>query len=475
MFNPATIDKFSDPALERIVLASVLKNAMLTSDLLAEFKGENPFLIPLHKQIFNLIKNLHNKDFKSFDLENIVGEATRLNLLDVSKNYNYLESLLLIDVDYNNFSKYLSKLLDVFLKYKLREVLSTELQDIDRMSIEEPDFNASDLFSKVESKLLSFSLDAKFSDSDSIDFSSVVNTYIKNRIDNPQDLLGISSGFSNLDECIYGLEPGKLTVFCARPSVGKSTILLNVGANCVYNSDDDGVVVYIDTEMSWDQQMSRLLSYLSGVPEYDIKSGKFTLRDDAYNNVMKAVNVISGGKFLHHTYVNSNVEGLISIIKSYHHKYKIKLVIFDYIKITMSAVSRFNAHIKDNQYLALLVSSLKDLSRILNIPILSAAQLNREADNKDGAAGSHIYGTDAILQFSDYVFALMPKSKTRVEEEGGWKNSGTHFLRVLKNRFGVSKDLSFIFDKSILSFFVAPIDNTNIKPTLIQEPSTFEF
>jgi hypothetical protein len=153
-----------------------------------------------------------------------------------------------------------------------------------------------------------------------------------------------------------------LTVICARPKLGKSTFLCNIGANVAYKLLKP--VLYVDTEMDFDQWRSRMLSMMSGVDERRIKHGGYT--DQEYFNIQQASDLIKKGNLFHEYMPGYSVDKLAAVYNKYKHVEGIELAVFDYIKEPPGGSKDKNR--KEYQLLGDVTTALKDMSGELQIP-----------------------------------------------------------------------------------------------------------
>ena len=223
---------------------------------------------------------------------------------------------------------------------------------------------------------------------------------------------GLSSGFDKYDKMTMGLVGGELTAFGARAKTGKSTILINMAEHVAINLKKD--VLYIDTEMQTEEQEFRLLSLVSGIPEHEFKTGSFNKDTDfgkakhKMELIENAIQKIESGR-LHHVYLpNFTPEKISALAKKFKRQLDIGLLIFDYIKLSDNGdVSR--------EYIELgrLTGKLKEIAGVLDIPVLTAVQLNRSAVDTDFVNESMVAGSDRI---GHLVNRLVLMRKTTLEE-----------------------------------------------------------
>jgi replicative DNA helicase len=232
--------------------------------------------------------------------------------------------------------------------------------------------------------------------------------------------------------------PGTLTVVCARPGEGKSTILSNIGSYVAYRLKKP--VLYIDTEMGFDEWRPRIISMMSDVPERKVKHGGYTEKE--LYNINRATELIKKGKYFHEYMPGYSVDKLAAIYKKYKYVEDIGLAIFDYIKAPPG--EKFGSK-KEYQVLGDVTTALKDLAGELEIPFICANQISRQDDVAD---------SDRIIRYADVLMFF----KKRTNEEMGKvspfeKEYGYYKLIIKKSRRGgttPSEGIGYDFIKKIL-------------------------
>ncbi|MBL5776974.1 AAA family ATPase [Bacillus sporothermodurans] len=255
---------------------------------------------------------------------------------------------------------------------------------------------------------------------------------LKQRLLQPQDVIGLKTGWRAFDKASLGLVDGELTIVGARSKVGKSTVLLNW---CKKISINDNIpVLYIDTEMYKEEQEDKLLSMLSGVPHSEIRNGMFGKDTpngharDKIKRVQEASRKLANAPFYHVYLPNFTLEKVQALARKYQLEKKVRLIVFDYIKLPSS-----NGNLGDKEYQALgyLTSGLKDIAGQLQVPVISAVQLNRGAVGKEDITEADIAGSDRILQLANRVCFL----RRSTEEEFAYTGA-THQFKIHLQRMG---------------------------------------
>jgi len=262
-------------------------------------------------------------------------------------------------------------------------------------------------------------------------------------------MMGLSTGYPILDEHIDGLVPGTLTVVAARPKMGKSTFLSNIATHVAYR--EDVPILYIDTEMPFDQWRDRIVAGMSGIPEREIKHGGYDR--ETWNTIMyKCVKLVEKGQLYHEFMPGYTVEKLTALYKKYHMKHGIGLMVFDYLKEPDS--SSIERQRREYQVLGDVTTRLKDLAGTLDIPCLTAVQLNRDENIAD---------SDRIARYADIICQWMYRDKEEKEEgDDRGINCGSHKLLIRETRRGgmtTDKGIGYNFWKK--SLFIEEVDTNN--------------
>jgi hypothetical protein len=293
-----------------------------------------------------------------------------------------------------------------------------------------------DLINDVEFGLLNLMQSDDISD-DPEDIFLNMDAYVEKILNNKVDMVGMSTGFPILDDRIDGFIDGTLNVIAAYKKGGKSCMSMCIALHAAFKL---GIpILYVDTEMSSEQVYPRMLSRLTRIPEKRIKRGQ--IADNEREILTLASKALTTkGKYFHKYMPGFTLDAVVALIKKYHSKYGIGLVIFDYIK---SGAQEDFSNIKEYQLLGNTTITLKDLSGILNIPILAAVQRGRSGDIAD---------SDRIARYADTVIILEEKTKEEVEKLGF--QGGLHKFVIRHSRRGGETPIEGIgvhFRKSILS------------------------
>lgn len=433
---------FHRPTDERALLSFCFKDINYFYTLAQKLTQED-FLSLDNSLIYTIFSSLSHKNIQKFDLPLIVNAAQEGQVLENIGGMDYLHSISDMPVSEENFEIYLKNVLEASTKLKLYGMLKERARLIEDNAKEGVD--SIDLIGKLENDILDLSTESK-AIKEPQNMSDGLRELIEGRKDNAVDRIGISTGHPILDKQIDGLVPGTLTVVAARPKMGKSTFLSNIAAYVAYQEQIP--VLYIDTEMTFDQWRDRIIACMSGVEERDIKHGGYD--DGTYNKIIeKCVRIAENGKLFHEFMPGFSIEKIVALYKKYKIKHNIGLMVFDYLKEPdPSSVERQR---KEYQILGDVTTRLKDLAGELGIPALTAVQLNRDKDIAD---------SDRIARYADVICLWSKKTKEEIEQGGD--RAGSHKLVIRETRRGGatgSEGIGYYFFKKTL--YIQEVDNAD--------------
>jgi replicative DNA helicase len=427
---------FCNPNDERALLSYCFQNANFYYDLANKLEA-NAFLDPDHSTLFTIFGVLEQQGTSSFDLAMVVNVAQQaFGSLQSIGGIDYLKSINNMKVANSNFDIYLASVLEAYTKYKLYVIVNDNLKDIEKNA--KAGLDSEDLIGSIENKILDLSTESMSIDEPKNAIEGL-RELIEERMENPVKQMGISTGYKILDSQIDGLVPATLNVVSARPKMGKSSLLSNIAYYVAYIGGPKYPVLYVDTEMGFGQWRDRILSSMSGVPERVVKHGGYTSED--YEKLKRAASIMEKGKLFHEYMPGYTVDKLSALYKKYKLKHDIGLMVFDYIKEPDSR--SVDARRKEYQILGDVTTKLKDLTGSLNIPCLTAVQLNRDEKVAD---------SDRIVRYADTIMEWKYKTKEEVEAKG---IQGGQFKLVVREtrRGGMTPEegIGYLFRKSWLN------------------------
>lgn len=430
---------FCRPADERALIAYCMKDLSNYFAVCSKLVP-NDFLYNQHELMMLTFQSLASKGSEKFDANLIIAEASAGGFLDNIGGVKYIQTISNISLSQENFNIHLDSVVESATKYKLYKIMHDKMATMAENA--KDGLRSADILSSVESEIMDLSMSG-FNIDEPINLSDGLEEYLESLRETAITLSGLSTGYPILDKQIDGMIPGTLMVVAARKKMGKSALLTNVATHVAYRL---GIpVLYVDTELSFKTWRTRAIANLSGVKERDIIHGGYD--DVTYAKLRKCSELIKRGKLFHEYMPGYSVDKLVALYKKYKYKEKIGLIVFDYLKEPDSA--SVDRQRKEYQLLGDVTTKLKDLSGQLDIPALTAVQLNRDNDVAD---------SDRIARYADIICHWGTRDKDELEEGGN--ACGTHKLVIRDTRRGGATSehgIGYMFFKEQLNIKEVPI------------------
>ena len=257
---------------------------------------------------------------------------------------------------------------------------------------------------------------------------------------NDGDITGVATGLSTIDLKLSGLQPAQLILLAARPAMGKTAL----GLTMAWNAAREGKsVAFFSLEMSTLQLNYRLLSMVSMIDLEQVMNGR--IKDDEWELLFRATKEIAQKDIYVDETPGITLSEMRSKLKRLKAEVGVDLVVIDYLQLMQADGRQEN---RQNE-IASISRGLKSLSKELNCPILSLAQLSREADKRADHKPilSDLRESGAIEQDADVVMLLYREDYYDEEE-----NPNIAKVIVAKHRNGATGTLDLFFNKPCTTF-----------------------
>jgi replicative DNA helicase len=257
---------------------------------------------------------------------------------------------------------------------------------------------------------------------------------------------GIPSGFYDLDEMLGGFNPGEMTVIAARPAMGKTAFVLNLmdhaAAHHCEALDRYPTVLFYSLEMGQAQIVQRMLCAKSGVEAHRMRNGR--LADREYSDLMEAAGAMSRQRIFIDDTPGLSILALRSRARRVKAEHGLDMIVIDYLQLLSAKAEN------RQQEISVISRSLKELSRELEIPVITLAQLSRSVESREEKRPqlSDLRESGSIEQDADVVMMLYrPEYYFPIEE-----NRGKAQVLVVKHRNGATGTIDLQFQGSLLRF-----------------------
>ncbi len=449
-------DNLYNLAFERSILSSIVFEPQQFDELSTALNKED-FYLPSHQDIF-IAMNLLMGQNQPIDEEFLKKELIKIKKFDEQVMLEILSANPI-----SNTTAYVKEIKDKSLKRHLL-ALTTEIK---RVTIEE-ELPSEEVIDLVEKKLYEITQDSQTSDfKDSPQMTADTMDYIKEmKARGNSILVGVDTGFHELNKMTTGFGKGDLIIIAARPAMGKTSFVLNT-VNSLINQGKG--VAFFSLEMPAEQLMLRLLSIQTSIPLQQLRLGD--MNENQWTSLYGAIDKMNGAKLFVDDQGSININQLRSKLRKLKTQHpEIEIAVIDYLQI-MQGVGKADRH----QQVSEISRGLKMLARELEIPIVALSQLNRalEARNDKRPMLSDIRESGSIEQDADIILFVYRDDvylyKEEKEREKAAKADGKEFISeyiekeeedaeiiIGKQRNGPTGHVKLVFQKKLTRFVDAP-------------------
>ena len=414
---------------------SVLGALLIDSDAIVkvvEFLRPKHFYTEAHKKIFTAILALYEKR-KPTDLITVPNQLKKMKDLTKVGGVSYLTELVNIVPSSANIEHYASLIKDDAIRRSLLSVSG----DIGSLVFKEKDVTV--LLDSSEQLLFSISQD---NDSgDIIPISQVIERTFE-RLDELSKtkgaLRGVPTGLKTLDKMLSGLQREELIILAARPSVGKSSLALNIAQHAAIRSKK--TVLLFSLEMGQESLVDRMISAQGDIDNWKITTGN--LEDDDFEKYSMALGELSEASVFIDDTPGLSVLEMRTKARRLQMEHPIDIIMVDYMQLVKApqAESRVQEVSKISQ-------GLKNLARELKVPVLALSQLSRAVEQRGGDKRpqlSDLRDSGSIEQDADVVlFLYRPDEEDRESLQ----------LVIAKHRNGPTGEIDLYFRGDRTKFY----------------------
>jgi replicative DNA helicase len=406
---------------EEAVLGSILKSASSIARVADILRPEYFYEVP-HRHIFRAMLALF-RDGQPVDYQTIADRLQQLGLYEPAGGVLYLSQL--------NLATPTASLIDHYAAivqrtHMLRRLISAA-HSIAVDAYRDPE-DTQAVLARAESLILACRLDGFGPQTDWTpqQWTEAVMESISAR--QGGELAGYGTGLHALDRMTLGLRGGKVYVLCARTSVGKSVLALQIAENVAAKH---GTVLYASGEMKPEELGERLVVSASGVDAERLATGSLEL--DEGNQVMEVLQrFAAGGLYFRHGGIMDVPTIRANALRWRAETGRLALIVVDYVQQLEDLEGDGRSRERN---VALASSRLKRLAVELDVPIIAVAQLNRDPEHRVDKRPvlSDLRESGAIENDADMVVAMYREEMYSPSDS----NAGLLQLIMLKNRAGV--------------------------------------
>jgi replicative DNA helicase len=337
----------------------------------SDFLHADDFYRDAHHTIYEVILQLY-EEHEPADFITICDELERRNKLDEVGGASYITSLI-NQVPTSGNVEFYARIVE--RTAILRRLIHAAGQ-IAAIAYEEGDADIA--LDKAEQ--LIFNISQRHARSDFTHMRDVLAEYM-NKLDQLHEhrgtIVGVPTGFTDLDRITGGLQKSDLIVLAARPGIGKSSLALSLAHNTALKFHNS--IALFSLEMSKDQLAQRLLSMDARIDQQRLRTG--IIEEDEWDRIVYAMDTLSESNIWIDDTAGISTMEMRSKARRLHAEHNIDLIIVDYLQL-MQATIGGKRNENRVQEISEISRSLKGLARELNIPVLALAQLSRAVESR---------------------------------------------------------------------------------------------
>ncbi len=445
---------------EQALLGCILLDGKAFDNVIPFTKEADDFYDPKHKRIFKAMLELYEADSAIDSLTTIEALRTKGQLEDAG-GASYVSSLADSVPTSANVEEYAKIVKD---KSILRHLIDLSTRIIETSFKEE--YNPDEILAKAETDI--FNVTNKKQKDSTVRLKDIVGQVyedMKLLAGSDRTLLGLATGFKKLDDLMSGLQKSELIILAARPSVGKTSLALNIAYNSGTKEQQPANILIFSLEMNAIDIIRRFFAVGANVNLIKIRTGRFINKEEEHR-ILDVAGKLSDS----HIWLDTDDNNVLDIRAKARSKMNelkkdgktLDLVIVDYLQLVRPSDMR----VPREQQIFFITRSLKILAKEIDAPVMALSQLNREPEKRERTRGkerkvpprlSDLRESGAIEQDADVVIFIDREDE---EEQSSFTYEGDsqqHIFRkcrliIAKNRNGPTGEQKVVFVQDFTTF-----------------------
>jgi replicative DNA helicase len=435
----------SDPSAERGLLSAIYHYGDKAYSEVSDLVDSNSFTIDSNNHIYSCLKHICEKEQRNsfnIDIASVYSAAKELgidHILSKKEEAQHLKAIIDFPAKLENVKKFAAKIKKLQIARKLHEKLENVQDQILEVKGSE---SITQILSLAEDAVFNFSSNLEDSDNNPVHMFGDIENYIEELEKNPIEQIGISTGFPVYDHAIGGgLRKSTINVIAARPKTGKTLLSDNMGIHIAHKLKIP--VLNMDTEMTKNDHIHRLVAMLTEIEINKIETGKFAESSALKAKVDQCVQSLKETPLYYKSIAGKPFEEQLALMRRWIVKEvglnsdgtaKDCVIFYDYLKLMDS--QGISQDMKEYQVLGFMMTSLHNFACQYQVPIVAFIQLNRDGITKESTDTAS--GSDRIIWLCSNFTIFKRKSDEEMTEDGG--ASGNRKLIPVISRHGGGLD-----------------------------------
>ncbi|WP_413451720.1 replicative DNA helicase [Georgenia phoenicis] len=418
-----------DLAAEQSVLGGMLLSKDAIADVVEELRGPD-FYRPSHELVYDAIIDLYGRG-EPADAVTVAAELGKRGELGRVGGAAYLHTLIASVPTAANAGYYARLVRDQAVLRRLVEAGTR----IAQLGYATDGGDVDELVNSAQAEV--YAVTEQRTSEDYVPLRDTINLTmeeIENAANRGEGMVGVPTGFADLDALTNGLHGGQMIIVAARPAIGKSTLSLDM---CRSASIKHGLTsVIFSLEMGRTELTMRLLSAEAGVPLQNMRKG--TMRDEDWTKVAAAMSRVSEAPLFIDDSPNMSLMEIRAKARRLKQRHDLRLIVVDYLQL-MSSGKRVESR---QQEVSEFSRALKLLAKELEVPVIAVAQLNRGPEQRTDKkpAMSDLRESGSLEQDADMVMLLHREDAYDKETRPGEAD-----IIVAKHRNGPTDTITVAF------------------------------
>lgn len=275
---------------------------------------------------------------------------------------------------------------------------------------------------------------------------------------------GLSTGFEKIDYKLGGLRPGQLMIIAGRPSMGKSALLMNIACKMAQRGD---AVLAFSLEMKNSDLVNRVVIGHSKVDYKKVRSGLISPHER--NALFSAYESVSEFPLYLGDSPSQSIFDIRSQARIAMRRWQVKAIFVDYLQLVKAGAGK-NLDQRERE-VATVSRGLKTMAMELGVPVIAAAQLNRETEKGTDSRPrmSHLRESGAIEMDADIISLLY--RQTYYDTEADQAANQECELIIAKNRSGETGTVPLLWRPTLTRFDSLDLNRTTDEPSGVYAPT----
>ena len=257
--------------------------------------------------------------------------------------------------------------------------------------------------------------------------------------ENKGQIRGVTTGFHDLDQYLSGLQKSDLIILAARPSMGKTTLALDIARQAALKNGTP--VVIFSLEMSTQQLVDRMLAAQARVNAWNLRTGNLHAENE-FAKIRDSLDSLSKAPIFIDDLAGNSIVRMRSVCRRIRAEHGIGMIVVDYLQL-MSTSKNYDSMVNQVTEIS---RSLKALAKEFDVPVLALSQLNRSVETRGGRPRlSDLRDSGSIEQDADVVGLLVREKYYADDEEARKEAEGKATLIIAKQRNGPTGDVPLTF------------------------------